>query len=266
MALGVLLAYKGPLTPPEKFHSIWGASFLWLFFCLGVGEGGVGGFSPWEPKSYRRFDPQDDDQRTNERSTRVISDVPNSFTDYRVRSPPPPRGKREKKRKEKKRKNPQKANLSLRCGNEARFSKTHGQSVKQKVLEDSGTPPCLRRKTANALALDWGIRFLNMRTSSGTSSSSYFRASVSRSLPIVPLLCCVSRNTPSSSSSSPSPSCSSSSSSCSSSSLSSISSILFLPAFSWIGFERPFVVFNSEFFVSVLKPTYAVWRIRSLTS
>jgi hypothetical protein len=26
------------------------------------------------------------------------------------------------------------------------------------------------------------------------------------------------------------------------------------------------VVFNSEFFVSVLKPTYAVWRIRSLTS
>lgn len=104
-------------------------------------------------------------------------------------------------------------------GNEARFSKTHGQSVKQKLLEDSGTAPCLRRKTANALALDWGIRFLNMRTSSGTSSSSYFRASVSRSLPIVPLLCCVSRNTPSSSSSSPSPSCSSSSSSCSSSSL-----------------------------------------------
>lgn len=202
------------------------------FFCLGVGEAGVGGVSPWEPKPYRLFDPQDDYQRTNERSTRVISDVPNSFTDYRVRSPPPPG----KKRKEKKRKKiPQKAH---RCGNGARFSKTDRQSVKQKVLEDSGTLPCLRRKPVNALALDWGIRFLNMRTSSGTSSSSYFRASVSRSLPIVPLLCCVSRSTPSPSSSSPSPSSSFSSSS-SSSSLPSTSSILFLPAFSWIGFGRP---------------------------
>ncbi len=50
---------------------------------------------------YRLFDPQDDYQRRNEKSTRVISDVPNSFTDYRVRSPP--RGEKEK-RKEKKRK------------------------------------------------------------------------------------------------------------------------------------------------------------------
>jgi len=71
------------------------------FFCLGVGEAGVGGVSPWEPKPYRLFDPQDDYQRTNERSTRVISDVPNSFTDYRVRSPPPPGKKRKEKEKKK---------------------------------------------------------------------------------------------------------------------------------------------------------------------